>query len=102
LEPETKPVVVEILGRPLNLVTNMGRDRLAAVAQVVDAQLKELQQAFPASPLAELAILAALNLALESMETKEDHHRYRAEIEARSRQLLQRLEVHSSVSPPGP
>ncbi len=95
-------MVVEILGRPLTLTSGMGQERIQAVAQLVDAQLKELQTALPASPLADLAILVALNLALESLENKEDYHKYRAEIENRSRQLIQRLEVHGSQGPPGP
>ena len=102
MEAEVKPVVVEILGRPLTLMSGMGQERLQAVAEMVDAQLKELQVAFPASPLADLAILVALNLAVESLESKEDYHKYRTEIENRSRQLIQRLEGHSSYSPPGP
>ena len=64
--------------------------------------LRELQRAFPARPLADLAILAALNLAYECLESKEDYQQLQAEIEKRSKQLIQILETHDSYFPPGP
>ena len=86
-------MTVEILGRSLAL----------------DEQLRELQRAFPTNSLADLAILAALNLACEYLENKEDfqqlqenYEQLKTEIEERSRQLLQKLEVHDTARPPGP
>lgn len=94
--------MVEILGRPLTLQSSMPPEHLQAVAQLVNEQLRELQQVFPACPLADLAILAALNLAGDFMEIKEDYQQLQAEIENRSRLLIQRLEQHGSLTPPGP
>lgn len=71
----------------------MPAERLEAVAREVDDQLRELQQAFPTSTLAEVAILAALNLACEIMESKEEMQKLRHEIEERSWQLIRKLEV---------
>ena len=75
-------------------------EKLHSVAEMVDEQLRELQVAFPTSSLADLAILAALNLACENLENKdnyqelqETYRQLQAEIEHRSRQLLQKLEV---------
>jgi cell division protein ZapA (FtsZ GTPase activity inhibitor) len=68
----------------------------------VDEQLRELQQAYPANALAELAILMALNLADECLETKEEYQELHAEIEQRSKYLIQMLEAHDSTAPPGP
>ena len=99
---ETQQIVVEILGRSLTLQSRMEPERLQAVAQMVDEHLRQLQKAFPASPLADLAILAALNLACESMESKEDFQQLQTEIDRRSRQLIERLEMHASYVPPGP
>lgn len=92
---------VEILGRTLHL-TGSTLERLQSVARLVDEQLRELQQAYPASPLADLAILVALNLADEYLESKEDYQELHAVIEQRSRHLIQMLETHESNSPPGP
>ncbi len=94
--------MVEILGRHLTLQSSMPPETLQAVAREVDQQLKELQRVFPASPLADLAILAALNLACETMEIREEHQQFKAEIAERSRRLLKRLEAHASAAPPGP
>ncbi len=99
---EPQKVVVEILGRSLTLQSSMDPERLQAVARMVDDHLRQLQKAFPASPLADLAILAALNLACESLETKEDYQQLQAEIDRRSRQLIERLEMYASYVPPGP
>lgn len=93
---------VEILGRTFILKGSVTPESLHAVAREVDAQLRELQQAFPTRPLSDLAILAALNLAYECLENKEDYQQLQAEIEKRSRHLIQILEASDSAFPPGP
>jgi cell division protein ZapA len=95
-------MVVEILGRPLTLKSSLTPEHLQTVAKLVDEQLQQMQRAFPASPLTDLAILAALNLAGEFIEIKEDYQQLRTEIEERSRQLIEKLEAHGSRIPPGP
>jgi cell division protein ZapA len=102
-------MTVEILGRSLTLTSAMLPEELQSVAQMVDEQLRELQRIFPTSSLADLAILTALNLACEYLDNKnnyhelqETHRQLQAEIEHRSRQLLQKLEVHDASTPPGP
>ena len=102
MDQEPKPLVVEILGRPLQVTGSINPERMQMVAGLVDEQLRNLQRAFPSSSLADLAILAALNLACELLESKEDYQQLRTNIEQRSRQLIQKLEAHSSSSPPGP
>ena len=95
-------MTVEILGRTFTLMGSMPQESLQAVAREVDAQLRELQQAFPTRPLSDLAILAALNLAYECLESKEDHQQLQTEIETRSKQLIQILEASDSSFLPGP
>jgi len=109
LAQEPQNVTVEILGRSLTLTSPMLPDKLQSVAHMVDEQLRELQRAFPASPLADLAILAALNLAFENLESQdnyqelqENYQQLQTEIEQRSRKLLQKLEVVNVSAPPGP
>jgi cell division protein ZapA (FtsZ GTPase activity inhibitor) len=99
---EATPVTVEILGRTFTLKGSMAPESLHAVAQEVDSQLRELQQAFPTRPLSDLAILAALNLAYECLESKEDYQQLQSEIERRSKQLIQILEASDSSFFPGP
>ncbi len=95
-------MVVEILGRTFTLKGSISPENMQAVARQVDEHLRELQRNFPASPLADLAILAALNLAYECLETKEDYQQLQADIEQRSQLLIQMLETHDSYFPPGP
>ena len=95
-------MTVEILGRSFTLRGSITPENLQNVAQLVDGQLRELQRVFPASPLSDLAILAALNLAYECLESKEDYQQLHAEIEKRSKQLIQILEASNSAFPPGP
>jgi cell division protein ZapA (FtsZ GTPase activity inhibitor) len=80
----------------------MTPESLHAVARDIDAQLRELQRAFPTRPLSDLAILAALNLAYECLESKEDYQQLQTEIERRSKQLIQILEANDSAFLPGP
>ncbi len=89
------------MGRVFNLQTSLPLERLQTVARLVDEQLQKLQRAFPASPLGDLAILAALNLAYECLETKEDYDQLHAEIEQRSKQLILMLETHEANFSPG-
>ena len=70
--------------------------------QEVDVQLRELQRAFPTRPLSDLAILAALNLAYECLESKEEYQQLHGEIEKRSRHLIQILEASDTSFLPGP
>jgi cell division protein ZapA (FtsZ GTPase activity inhibitor) len=93
---------VEILGRTFTLKGSIAPDSLQDVARKVDEQLRELQRSFPASPLADVAILAALNLAYECLEIKEDYRLFQADIEERSRLLIEMLETHDAYFPPGP
>jgi cell division protein ZapA len=95
-------VTVEILGRPFTLKGTMSPESLQAVAREVDARLRELQQAFPTRPLSDLAILAALNLAYECLESKEGYQQLQTEIKTRSRQLIQILEASDSSFLSGP
>jgi cell division protein ZapA len=95
-------VTVEILGRTFTLKGSMSPESLQAVAREVDAQLRELKQAFPSRPLSDLAILVALNLAYECLESKEDYQQLHAEIEKRSRHLIQILEANDSAFFSGP
>jgi cell division protein ZapA (FtsZ GTPase activity inhibitor) len=93
---------VEILGRTFALTGSVSPESLQAVAQEVDAQLRELQRAFPTRPLSDLAILAALNLAYECLEKKEDYNQLQTEVEKRSRHLIQILEASNLTFHPGP
>jgi cell division protein ZapA (FtsZ GTPase activity inhibitor) len=92
---------VEILGRTFALKGSISPESLHAVAREVDAQLRELQQAFPTRPLSDLAILAALNLAYECSERKEDYNQLHTEVEKRSRHLIQILEASNLTFHPG-
>ena len=95
-------MTVEILGRSLTLTSPMLPDKIQSVASLVDEQLRELQQAFPTRPLSDLAILAALNLAYECLESKEGYQQLQTEIKTRSKQLIQILEASDSSFLPGP
>ncbi len=90
------------MGRPFTLRGSMPPESLQAVARLVDERLQELQRVFPTSPLSDLAILAALNLAYECLETKEDYQQLHTEIEERSRQLIKLLETQEAHFSPGP
>jgi cell division protein ZapA (FtsZ GTPase activity inhibitor) len=90
------------LGRSFALTGSVSPESLQAVAQEVDTQLRELQQAFPTRPLSDLAILAALNLAYECREKKEDYNQLQTEVEKRSRHLIRILDSSNLTFHPSP
>ncbi|HZE20804.1 MAG TPA: cell division protein ZapA [Desulfobaccales bacterium] len=90
------------MGRSFALTGSVSPESLQAVAQEVDTQLRELQQAFPTRPLSDLAILAALNLAYECREKKEDYNQLQTEVEKRSRHLIRILDSSNLTFHPSP
>jgi cell division protein ZapA (FtsZ GTPase activity inhibitor) len=98
---EPQSMVMEIMGRPLTIKSSMPAEKLEELAGLVNQQLDQLQKAFPSSPLADLAILAALNFASDYLESKEEFQQLRQEIEHKSKSLIQRLEKHGISSPAG-
>ena len=66
--------------------------RIQAVAGYLDGKMQELLAGKPGGLSVRGAVLAALNLADELFQAREETGRLRGEVEARSRALLELLE----------
>jgi len=93
--PET--IKIEILGRPITLKSEAPPGRIESITRLVDDQIKEIRQALPAISPLEVAIMAALNLAYEYVEIKEDYQQLQREVETKSQHLIKLIEMRSSL-----
>lgn len=93
--PET--IKIEILGRPITLKSDASPARVKLITQMVDDKVKEISQALPTISPLEVAIMAALNLAYEFLETKEDYQQLQREVETKSQRLIELIETRSSL-----
>lgn len=90
---EEKPasVPVEIFGVVYPLRAESDSERLRELAQVVDARMREAAAQAPGADRARLAILVALNLADELVESRSQGDRDRRECFERIAKLTDRL-----------
>jgi len=93
--PET--IKIEILGRPITLKSDAPPARVELITQMVDDKIKEIRQALPSISPLEVAIMAALNLAYEYLETKEEYQQLQREVETKSQRLIKLIETRSSL-----
>jgi cell division protein ZapA (FtsZ GTPase activity inhibitor) len=63
----------------------------------VEEKIRETRKALPRAANEEIAIMAALNIAFDYLEMKEDFHHLRQEIESKSKHLIQLIETKSSL-----
>jgi cell division protein ZapA len=91
--PET--IKVEILGRPITLKSAIELAHLKIIASLVDDKMREIRKALPAVSTEDVAIMAALNMAYEYLELKEDCRRLHQEIETKSTRLIQLIDSRS-------
>jgi cell division protein ZapA (FtsZ GTPase activity inhibitor) len=70
---------------------------LEHVVFLVQEKIQETRKALPKAANEEIAILTALNLAFDYLELKEEFHHLQREIEVKSKNLIQLLEITSSL-----
>ena len=88
---------VEILGRPITLKSNISRERLEFIVRLLADKITEARRLFSSITNEEVAIMAALNLAYEYLEIKEDWKKLQQEVETKSKQLIDLIETRSSL-----
>lgn len=93
----TTSVAVEIYGSVYQ-VRGADRDHLLTLAALVDRKMREVGQQLPSVDLGKIAILAALNLAEELLEHKQQQEGERAEIMEKVADLTGQLESALKIS----
>lgn len=85
------------MGRPLTLRSDSSSQQLESVVQLVEEKIRETRRALPKAAHEEIAIMAALNIAFDYLEMKEELQHLRQEIESKSKNLIQLIESRSSL-----
>ncbi len=63
---------------------------------LVQEKIRETRKALPRGTTEDIAILTALNLAFDYLEAKEELYHLQREIEIKSKNLIQLLEIQDS------
>lgn len=89
----SEPVSVHILDREYTVgVTADERDSLLAAARLLDARMREIRGSNRMVALDRLSVLAALNLAHELQQLREEQGRQRRELDRTLGELNRRLD----------
>ena len=89
-------VTVNLLGREYTLKGDVDSDYMIKISKYVDQRLRELQDKLPCVDLSKLCLLAALNLADELFQARQDESRVDienlSEMASKAENLIQMLE----------
>lgn len=97
---QTEPVSVRILDREYTVgVDAEERDSLHAAARMLDAKMREIRGSNRMAAVDRVAVLAALNLAHELQQLRDEQLRQSAEVQRTLAELNQRLDRALDSSP---
>ncbi|GHH47522.1 MULTISPECIES: cell division protein ZapA [Gammaproteobacteria] len=89
----SEPVSVRILDREYTVgVTAEERDSLAAAARLLDARMREIRGSNRMAALDRVAVLAALNLAHELQQLRDEQAQYNRELARTLDELNRRMD----------
>ena len=90
----SEPVVIRILDREYTVGCEPDeRDSLAAAARLLDARMREIRGGNRVAALDRVAVLAALNLAHELQQLRDDHARRERDVRRTLDGVEQRLDA---------
>jgi len=99
MSQSNEPVSVRILDREYTVgVSGEERDSLAAAARLLDARMREIRGSNRMVALDRLAVLAALNLAHELQQLRDEQGRRERELARTLADLNRRLDSVSDTS----
>ncbi|WP_225766305.1 cell division protein ZapA [Stenotrophomonas sp. Marseille-Q4652] len=97
---QTEPVSVRILDREYTVGVDADeRDSLHAAARMLDAKMREIRGSNRMAAVDRVAVLAALNLAHELQQLRDEQLRQSAEVQRTLAELNQRLDRALDSSP---
>jgi cell division protein ZapA len=83
-----RPVDVKIMGQTFTVTSEEGEEHIRTVAALVDAKMRELSNGPRVVATAQVAILAALNIASEYQKLKEEQEVVRNAIDRMSSRVI--------------
>ncbi len=97
---QTEPVSIRILDREYTVGVDADeRDSLHAAARMLDAKMREIRGSNRMAAVDRVAVLAALNLAHELQQLRDEQLRQSAEVQRTLAELNQRLDRALDSSP---
>lgn len=91
-EPASATTRVHIFGQTLTIKGVSDDEYTQSLAAFVTAHMEQLSKASPLTPLPQVAMLAAMNVAHELFELRHAIDAQEADLDSRTRDLLQRIE----------
>jgi cell division protein ZapA (FtsZ GTPase activity inhibitor) len=83
---------VDILGNEYTLRGDLDPGLMEKVSVLLNERIKEVQASMPSANKVHLVILAALNMAYDYLQTKENLDQMEKMVEAKSRQWITKLD----------
>lgn len=94
-----EPVSVRVLDREYTVGVEPGeRDSLTAAARVLDAKMREIRGSNRMAAVDRVAVLAALNLAHELQQLRDEQHRQQVQFQRTLGDLNRRLDNAADAS----
>jgi len=94
MDIEQKIVKVNIFGSEYTLRANSNDNgELYKIAEYVDGKMREIQLLKPNRPLHQIAILSALNIAVELFQAREQGNKDFIDFQAKIKELTNKLEL---------
>ena len=95
-------ITIELFGQTYTFKTESEMDKARAVADLLVNEVKRIQEQGPDQQSSEKAkltilILAALNLANENYDLKQNHSAFVSQIADRSKSLLHRIDQNKNI-----
>jgi len=101
----SKPIHIEIFGRSYALQGETDQDYAQELAAFVDAKMHEIAEHAKGSPYSKLVVLAAINIAHELFQLKNDRKTHEAIVGGKALGIIERIEeqfeaFHLKNTPP--
>lgn len=94
MDIEQKIVKVNIFGSEYTLrASSNDNGEIYKVAEYVDSKMKEIQSLKPNRPLHQIAILSALNIAVELFQEREKDNKDFVDFQSKVKELADKLEL---------
>lgn len=101
-EPRPPTTRVTVFGQTLTITGADNEDYVQGLAAYVTAHMERLAKASPLTPMPQVAMLAAMNIAHELFELRTRSDAREADLDHRTRELLDNIDAQFASARPEP
>jgi cell division protein ZapA len=88
-------IKIELLGQEYHIRTTTDEEKVYAAAELVREKLDEYRDAARSNIKLNAAILAALDIANEYLQIREQHEEFKKSLELRSKEIIEAIEAEA-------